>query len=168
MRGSLKGEVSRAWYLAALSQVKTNYGRRMRASAPGKTKTKLDGCDSRNIERRVIGMYRCMHRYVTVTGLLEVSPGSGSDVVSMYVSEHWVLRGNRKGEQWHGDARRRSLMEGVRGERAKRACTQALESENEIHAIGLYDKCRARHRVKGKPSSRSFPDAERDSTVRGM
>ncbi|KAH9060742.1 hypothetical protein EDB87DRAFT_1576689 [Lactarius vividus] len=34
--------------------------------------------------------------------------------------------------------------------------THTLESVNEIHAIGLYDKCRARYRVKGKPSSRSF------------
>ena len=49
MRGSLKGEVSRARYLADLGQVRTNYGRRMRVSAPGKTKTKLDGCDNRNI-----------------------------------------------------------------------------------------------------------------------
>ena len=45
----------------------------------------------------------------------------------------------------------------------KRACvenepnarTYTLESVNEIHIIGLYDKCRPRHRVKGKPSSRS-------------
>ena len=64
MRGSLKGEVSRARYLADLGQVRTNYGRRMRASAPGKTKTKLDGCDSRNIERKEGNWYAYMYVWI--------------------------------------------------------------------------------------------------------
>ena len=34
--------------------------------------------------------------------------------------------------------------------------TLTLESVNEIYVIGLYDKCRTRHRVNGKPSSRSY------------
>lgn len=38
---------------------------------------------------------------------------------------------------------------------AWRTSTRTLESVNEIHTIGLYDKCPARHRVKEKPSSRS-------------
>ena len=33
----------------------------MRASAPGKTKTKLDGCDSRNIERKEGNWYAYMY-----------------------------------------------------------------------------------------------------------
>ncbi len=53
-------------------------------------------------------------------------------------------------------------MDGAKGARDEKRTwrtsqmdTHTLESVNEIHAIGLYDKCRARHRVKGKPSSRS-------------
>jgi hypothetical protein len=45
--------------------------------------------------------------------------------------------------------------EGARVEKRYVAWRTTLESVNEIHAIGLYDKCPARYRVKEKPSSRS-------------
>ncbi|KAH9177084.1 hypothetical protein EDB89DRAFT_1902786 [Lactarius sanguifluus] len=67
----------------------------------------------------------------------------------------WYRLKKQGGKQWHGDARRRCLMDGAKGHGLRSVRGDTLESVNEIHAIGLYDKCRARHRVKGKPSSRS-------------
>ncbi len=64
---------------------------------PGKTKTKLDGCDSRLIlkGRRVIGMHACMDM---LTGLLlryiEVSPGSEDDVVDVWGRTFSTMRNN--------------------------------------------------------------------------
>jgi hypothetical protein len=59
-------------------------------------------------------------------------------------------RNGKSGEQWHGDERRTCLMDGEVWVGSVTFGTMAatLESVNEIHAFGLYDKCRTRHREK--------------------
>ena len=85
-----------------------------------------------------------------------MKPGGRIDV--LFACEDVRGRNGKSGEQWHGDERRTCLMDGAKArglwwepwksEVQDKAAT--LESVNEIHAFGLYDKRRTRHRERGE------------------
>lgn len=67
----------------------------------------------------------------------------------------WNVRNGKSGEQWHGDERRTCLMDGAmqgalfcggKSEVQDQDKATTLESVNEIHAFGLHDKRRTRHK----------------------
>ena len=92
-----------------------------------------------------------------------MKPGGRIDVL---LREMWNVRNGKSGEQWHGDERRTCLMDGAFAVGRSEVQDQdkaTTESVNEIHAFGLHDKRRTRHKER-RESSRSFPMR----TVRGM
>jgi hypothetical protein len=100
----------------------------------------------------------------TTTGIKRISVRVGrmkrGGRIDVLLREMCNVRNGKSGEQWHGDERRTCLMDGAKArglwwepwkcEVQDKAAT--LESVNEIHAFGLYDKRRTRHkeRAKGK------------------
>jgi hypothetical protein len=77
--------------------------------------------------------------------------------IDVVLREMWNVRNGKSGEQWHGDERRTCLMDGAmqgalfcggKSEVQDQDKATTLESVNEIHAFGLHDKRRTRHKER--------------------